>query len=214
MRISAHLTGLALLVITTAAQAQIDRTPAQIADRARIQGANNAPVWLVIVGDLAGKEDRAFRYEVWPVIDSLFVQTAKIRVAWVNLPDDTSKASRIAAEVAVCASTDRKFWAPHDIILWEQARWRHSPDPTEQLIMLAAQKGARPTVVRECLQKQQMKRFLENDIARARGAGIRRAPGFIIDNDVLTGAPTADALRAAIEHALAKKQSAPRKRGE
>jgi len=213
MRFSPRLLAVALLVLTTAAEGQTDRTPAQIADRARIQGADNAPVWLVIVGDLAGKEDRAFRYEVWPVIDSLFVQTGKIRVAWVNLPDDTSKASRIAAEVAVCASTDRKFWAPHDIILWEQARWRHSPDPTEQLIMLAAQKGARSSIVRDCLQSQRMKRFLENDIARARGAGIRRAPGFIIDNVVLTGAATADALRTAIERALAKQGSTARKSG-
>jgi protein-disulfide isomerase len=214
MRLSARWAGLALLVLSTAAEAQIDRTPTQIADRARIQGANNAPVWLVLVGDLAGKEDRAFRFDVWPVIDSLFVRTGKIRVAWVSLPDDTSKASRIAAEVAVCASTDRKFWAPHDIILWEQARWRHSPDPTEQLIMLAAQKGARLSVVRECLRTQQMKRFLENDIARARGAGVRRAPGFIVDNEVLPGAPTADALRKAIDRALAKKVSAPGKGGQ
>jgi len=197
------LLGVALLVLTTAAEGQIDRTPAQIADRARIQGANDAPVWMVIVGDLAGKSDRAFRYDVWPLIDSLFVRTGKIRVAWVNLPDDTSKASRIAAEVAVCASTDRKFWAPHDIILWEQPRWRHLADPTEPLVMLAAQKGVRSNVVRDCLRTQQMRRFLENDIARARGAGIRRAPGFIIDNVVLTGAPTADALRTAIERALA-----------
>lgn len=195
----------ALLSLAAAsAGAQRGRTPAEIADRARIQGANSASVWLVIVGDLAGKDDRAFRYDVWPVIDSLYVQTGKIRVAWVNLPDDTSKASRTAAEVVICASTDRMFWAPHDIILWEQARWRHLSDPTESLIMLAAQKAARMGVMRECLQKHQMRKFLENDIERAHRAGIRRAPGFLVDNEVLTRARTAADFRRAIDAALAK----------
>lgn len=205
MRILARWTlGASLSLAAIVVRAQADRTPAEIADRARIQGSSNAATWLVIVGNLAGKEERAFRYETWPVIDSLYVRTGKLRVAWVNLPDDTSRVSRRAAEVALCASTDRKFWAPHDIILWEQARWTSLADPTETLVMLAAQKGARPSVTRECLAADGMRRLLEDDIARARGAGIRRAPGYIIDNAVYTGARTADAFRTAIERAVSQ----------
>jgi len=210
MKLSVRLAILAVVLSAISAEAQSNRTPAEIADRARIQGANGASVWLVIVGNLAGKEDRGFRYDLWPVIDSLFVRPGKIRVAWINLPDEKSKASWTAAEVALCASTDRKFWAPHDIILWEQARWMRLADPTESLVMLAAQKGARPSVIRDCMQTKQMRKFLEADIVRAHAAGITRAPGFIIDNEVYTGPRTAAGFRAALDRALAKHGAASR----
>lgn len=204
----------ALLVLgATVAQVQFDRPPAELADRARIQGAKDAAVWLVIVGNLAGPADRAFRYDTWPLIDSLFVRPGKIRVAWVNLPDPASKASRIAADVAVCASAQGFFWAPHDIILLDQPRWLPLKDPTEQLISLAAQKGISAMKVEDCVKSQKMRGFLERDIARARNSGVARAPGFILDNVVLRGVRTPDEFRTAIERALAAHAAAP-KRGK
>ncbi len=202
----------ALVVLSaTVAQAQPDRPPAELADKARIQGARDAAVWLVIVGNLAGPADRAFRYDTWPLIDSLFVRPGKIRVAWVNLPDASSRASRIAADVAVCASAQGFFWAPHDIILLDQARWLTLKDPTEQLISLAAQKGVSAMKIEECVKSQKMRGFLERDIARARRAGVDRAPGFILDNVVLRGLRTPADFRTAIERTLAAHAAAPKR---
>jgi len=199
----------ALLAASSGAQdplsAQDPRSPAERADIARIQGSKTAATWFVIVGDLAGAQDRVFEHDVWPMIDSLFVRPGRLRVAWVNLPDEASKASQIAAEVVACAAADRKFWSPHQLILWEQPRWRHLPDPTDMLVRLAVQRGARMSLVRECLDKHWMREFLQADIARARRAGVRRAPGYIIGNTVLAGVRTPEEFRAAIERALPKR---------
>lgn len=200
-----------LLILPAAPSAAQDKPAAPPrADLSRIRGSKTATTWFIIVGDLAGTKDRAFHLDVWPTIDSLFVRPGRLRVAWVNLPDDTSKASQIAAEVAACSASDRKFWSPHDLILWEQPKWRRLPDPTEMLVGLAAMRGARLSVMRECLQNHSMKGFLEADIARARGAGIRKAPGFIVGKTVLQGVRTPEEFRTVIERELAKQPPAPR----
>lgn len=184
---------------------------AERADIARIQGSKTAATWFVIVGDLAGAQDRAFEHDVWPMIDSLFVRPGRLRVAWVNLPDDASKASQIAAEVVACSSADRKFWSPHQLILWEQPRWLHLPDPTDVLVKLAVERGARMSLVLECLDKHWMRGFLQADIARARRAGVRKAPGYILGNTVLAGVRTPEEFRSAIERTLPK-QAPPQRR--
>ena len=208
---SALLFTLSALLAAPASGQQDPLSHAERADIARIQGAKAADTWFVIVGDLAGEPDRAFRHDVWPMIDSLFVRPGRLRVAWVNLPDDTSTASQIAAEVVACSSADRKFWSPHDLVLQEQPRWRNLPDPTDMLARLVVERGAMMSVVRECLAQHWMRGFLQADVERARRAGVRRAPGYILDNTVLKGVRTPEEFRAAIEQALAQKVT-PRRR--
>ena len=163
-------------------------SPAHVADLARIRGAERASAWLVIVGDFASEESRAFQRDAWPVIDSLYVRPGKLRVAWINLPNDASRSSRIAAEVAACAGSGSKFWPAHDAFLLEQPRWIGLADPTRFLVDLADLHGGNSELINECLQKHQLKEFLQTDVTRAQRAGIRRAPGYLVDNRVVSGA--------------------------
>jgi protein-disulfide isomerase len=171
------------------------------ADRARVRGAETARVWLVIVGDFTSDANSAFRRNVWPMMDSLYVRPGRLRVAWVNLPGE-SKHSQIAAEVAACSGAHMKFWSVHDIFLDEQARWRSLADPTAALVDAATRRGGDPIWISECLKKRLVSGFLRANAARARVAGIRAAPGFILDNKVLVNVRTADEFRQAIEGAL------------
>src|SRR5512140_1715171 len=202
---------LLLALLAAPVGGQDPRSHAERADIARMRGAATATTWFVMVGDLAGAQERAFQHDVWPLIDSLFVVPGRLRVAWVNLPSDTSKASQAAAEVVACASADRKFWSPHEIILEDQPNWRHLSDPTDRLVRLAGIRGARLSVVRECLAGHWMRGFLQGDVARARAAGIREAPGYIIGGSVVRGLRTPEDFRAAIERALPKQASAQRR---
>lgn len=180
-------------------------SPAATADLARIRGAASAQLWLVIVGDFASEGSRAFQREAWGTIDSMYVRPGRLRVAWVNLPNDASKASRIAAEVAACAGAGSKFWPVHDAFLGEQSRWVGLSDPTKFLQALAEERGGDGVFITDCLQKRQMRAFLQADVARARGAGIRRAPGYIVDNRVVADARSLADLRRAIDAALARR---------
>lgn len=191
-----------MLALGTAATTSVAQTPEQAsADRARIRGADTASVWLVVVGDFTSDANRAFRREVWPLVDSLFVRPGRLRFAWVNLPS-ASKASQAAAEVAACSGAHSKFWSVHDVFLDEQPRWRELSDPQATLRQLAGLRGGDPIWIPECLRRGLMRGFLQADIARARGAGIRTAPAFILDNTVLSNVRTAPEFRRAIEKVL------------
>lgn len=176
-------------------------SPPAVADRTRIRGADTAGVWLVVVGDFASDENRRFKREVWPLVDSLFVRPGRLRFAWVFLPSE-SKAAQASAEVAACSAARSKFWSVHDVFLDEQPRWRRSADPTATLLELAGQRGGDPIWISDCLRRRLMLSLLQSDIARARGAGVRTAPGFLLANKLLTNARTADEFRRAIERAL------------
>lgn len=193
-----------VLAVTAAATAAVAQTPEQAsADRARIRGAETASVWLVVVGDFTSEANRTFKREVWPFVDSLYVRPGRLRFAWVNLPG-ASKASQAAAEVAACSGAHSKFWSVHDVFLDEQARWRGLSDPLPTLQQLAGLRGGDPTWIAECLTKGLMRGFLQADIARARGAGVRTAPTFILDNAVLSNVRTAAEFRRAIGKVLAR----------
>ena len=193
--------GLLAGLIATTLPAQ--SSPSHFADLARIRGADRASVWLVIVGDFAIEESRTFQRDSWPVIDSLYVRPGKLRVAWINLPNQASKSSRIAAEVAACAGSGSKFWPVHDAILLEQPRWIGLADPTRFLVDLADLHGGNAQVIDDCLQKHQLTAFLKSDITRAERAGIRRAPGYLVGNRVVVGGQALVLLRHAIDEALA-----------
>lgn len=180
--------------------------PGSAADLSRIRGSDRATLWLVIVGDLANPANREFQHDTWPLVDSLFVRRGKLRVAWVNLPNEASRASMLAAEIAACSGSGGKFWSVHDGFLLEQARWVRLADPTQVLMEIALQRGGRMPTVEECMAKHSIVDFLRSDAVRARGAGIRAAPGYILDNKVLKGVTTPDEFRAAIEQALAGKR--------
>ena len=194
-----------LLAALTGTSLPAQPVPAAIADLARIRGADRATLWLVIVGDFTSEGSRTFHRDAWPTIDSLYVRPGKLRVAWVNLPNEAIKNSTTAAEVAACSGTGMKFWPVHDAILRDQARWITMADPTDLLEELAGQNGGNVPLIRECLQKRQLRAFLQSDIARARAAGIRRAPGYFVDNQLVADVQSLADIRRAIESALARR---------
>lgn len=202
-RLSLLLATALLAMSATAAPARAQSTEVLNSDRARIRGADGARVWLVIVGEFTSQGNREFRRSVWPLVDSLFVRPGRLRVAWVNLPGE-SRASQDAAEVAACAGGRFKFWAAHDIFLDQPFRWEREANPTPILVDLALSRGADPIWLKECLSRHLMRGLLQGDVARARGAGVRAAPAFILDNKVLANVRTAAEFRAAIEAAVGR----------
>jgi protein-disulfide isomerase len=192
---------LALLASLVGSQSWAQEAPSTTADRARIRGSESAVVWLVIVGDFANEQNRAFQRDVWPLVDSLFIRPGRLRVAWVNLPDEASRQSQVAAEVAACSGTGMKFWPVHDIFLADP-RWKALADPTAFLVNQASNRGGNAILISDCLKKHTVRGLLQADVARARAAGIRRAPGYVLDNSVLPSLRTAAEFRAAIERAL------------
>ena len=180
------------------------------ADLARIQGSPTAPVWVIEVSDFQCPFCRQWHEQTYRKLRDEFVRTGKVRLAYVNFPLAQHAHAQSAAEAAMCAGAQGKFWEMHDALFSSQEKWQALPNSAAFFDSLAGTTGIDLTRWRQCVQSGKMKAWIQADRDRAQAAGAASTPTFIIGNRMLIGATPIETLRSAIGSALAKsKKLAP-----
>ncbi len=174
------------------------------ADLARIQGSPTAPIWVIEVSDFQCPYCRQWHDETYQKLRDEFVRTGKVRLAYINFPLAQHKHAWPAAEAAMCAGAQGKFWEMHDALFANQAKWEALPSPTLFFDSLARATGVDVARWRQCLQSGKMKPWIQADHDRAQAAGAASTPSFMIGDKILVGAQPIENLRSAIDSALAK----------
>lgn len=174
------------------------------ADAARIQGTRTAPVWLVEISDFQCPFCKRFHDETYPIIKREFIDPGHVRMAYVNLPLSMHANALPAAEAAMCAAAQDRFWQMHDALFATQQRWGPMEKPGALIDSLAVSVEVNPTEWRECMRSGIMRRLVNGDVARAGTSGARSTPVFFVDNEPIHGAAPIGVFRAAIERARAK----------
>src|SRR5213079_1028197 len=80
------------------------------ADQGRIAGSPNAGVWVIAASDFQCPFCKRWHDETYPLILRDYVQTGKIRLAYLNYPISSHTYAVPSAEAAMCASAQGKFW--------------------------------------------------------------------------------------------------------
>lgn len=173
------------------------------ADRGRIQGDSSAKLWLVIVSDFQCPYCRQWHDEVFATVVRDYVATAKLRIAYVNLPLGMHANALPAAEAAMCTSVQGRFWQMHDALFRTQDQWEKLPDPKKMFDSLAVSVGVDPGVYRSCIESNATRAMVEADARRVDDAGVRATPTFFIGDTRLEGAVPLPEFRAALDKALA-----------
>src|SRR5919202_3053748 len=174
-----------------------------LADRARIQGAENAPVWLGIISDFQCPYCASWHEESYPALVREYVQTGKVRMAYVNLPLNIHPNARPAAEAAMCAGVQGRFWQMHDALFTTQQRWAAMSDPTPLFDSLAVSVGVDQDAMRRCVQTHATRAIVDADDERSQAAGVRSTPSFFIGRTLIEGAQPVGVFRHALDSALA-----------
>jgi protein-disulfide isomerase len=174
------------------------------ADLARIQGSPTAPIWVIEVSDFQCPFCRQWHEETYTKLRNEFVRTGKVRLAYVNFPLAQHIYALPAAEAAMCAGVQGKFWEMHDALFANQAKWETLPSPASFFESLARGAGVDVTRWRQCVESRKMTPLILADQDRARVAHAASTPSFIIGDKLLVGAQPIEALRSAIDSALAK----------
>jgi protein-disulfide isomerase len=196
---------------TSAAVAQTKATPASSAsssdllaraDSGRIRGAPTARVWVVEVSDFQCPYCKMWHDSTYATIVREYVETGKVRMAFVNFPLGNHANAVPAAEAAMCASAQGKFWDVHSAIFDTQERWATLPDAKPVFDSLATSHGVSLTAWRECMSTHAMLPLIQADRDRGSQAGVRSTPSFLIGGDAIAGAQPVETFRAAIEKAL------------
>ena len=190
--------------ISVAAAATVPDPDGVKADLARIQGSPTAPVWVIEVSDFQCPFCRQWHEQTYRKLRDEFVRTGKVRLAYINFPLAQHAHAWPAAEAAMCAGAQGKFWEMHDALFESQTKWEALPSPGSVFDSLA--RATRVDVARwkQCVESGKMKPWIQADHDRAQAAGAASTPSFIIGDRIVQGAQPIEVLRSAIDSALAK----------
>lgn len=173
------------------------------ADQARIMGDPGAPLWVVVVSDFQCPYCAQWERQTAPQLIKEFVETGKVRLAFVNYPLRQHENALPAAEAAMCAGAQGKFWEMHDQIFKSQEQWSPLPSSEAFFSALARQLALDLPAYNTCIGERTMRPMIEADVQRATNGGANSTPTFFIGNQVMAGAEPIQAFRDAIANATA-----------
>lgn len=174
------------------------------ADLARITGNPSAKVWVIVVSDFQCPYCKQWHDETYPAFFNEYVKTGKVRFAYINYPLNSHQNAWPAAQTAMCAAAQDKFWPMHEALFATQQQWEILSPPTPFLDSLARSMNLDVKRFTNCVSSGKMKALIQGDHDRALAAGATSTPTFLIGGEMVVGAvPIAD-MRKAVDSALAK----------
>ena len=173
------------------------------ADSARIRGNPDAKVWMIIASDFQCPYCKMWHDSADMIIRREYVDNGKVRLAFVNFPIGRHQHALPAAEFAMCAAAQNKFWEMHDAIFSAQERWSRMPNASPVFDELAGNAGVDRSALQDCLGSDKMLPLIQADYEKASRSGVRATPSFFIGNQLFEGVQSAADLRRVLDAAIA-----------
>ena len=181
-----------------------DSTSAR-ADRGRIRGNEAAQVWLVEISDFQCPYCKQWHDQSFAALDKEYVQTGKVRLAYLNHPiPSLHPNARAAAEAAMCASAQNRFWELHTALFTTQDMWAKLPNPGAYFDTLATKSGVDGVAWRSCMTTHAAVPLIDADNDRTAKSGVQSTPTFFIGSRKIEGAYPVDSFRVILNAAIAK----------
>jgi protein-disulfide isomerase len=178
---------------------------------ARTKGRSNAPITVYEMADFQCPACRDFALTTLPAIERDFIRTGKVRWVFVNFPLTQIHRNAIAAaQVAMCAGRQNKFWAMHDALYQRQPQWASLDQPWPALISLADSAGVQHDLLVTCLNTRATVDEINRDAQGSARTGASGTPSFYIEGGLADGAIPAAAFSRILDSIYRAKTGAPR----
>src|SRR5689334_20625361 len=189
---------------------RFDDSVSSFADRSRIRGAETAKVWLIEVSDFQCPFCKQWHDETFAKIDQEYVKTGKVRLAYLNFPlTRIHKNAQAAAEAAMCAGVQGKFWELHESLFQSQPKWAELKSPLAVFDSLARAAKVEPKGWNNCMSTHATAKLIQADRDRSTKAGVESTPSFFVGDRALAGAIPVASFPCVHDHAIAKFKPAP-----
>jgi protein-disulfide isomerase len=179
------------------------------ADRGRIRGNPKANLWIIEASDFQCPFCKMWHDSTYGALTRDYVDQGRARLAYLNFPLSQHQNALPAAEAAMCASVQNKFWPMHDSLFTSQERWETLPNAIPIFDSTAAHIGVTMPAWRDCVSRHLTRPLIEADYERSRTAGVKSTPTFFVGDQQLSGFQPYSFFRQVVEAQLAK-QGAPR----
>ena len=159
------------------------------------RGPEDAPVTIVEFSDF----ECPYCARVNPALEQVMGNFGgKVRLVFRQFPLATHANAQKAAEAALCAREQDKFWQMHDAMFKEQRSLG-----VEQLKEKAARLELDTTAFNECLDSSRHAEAVMADLQAGIELGVTGTPAFFINGRFLSGAQPYDEIAKIIEEELA-----------
>ena len=184
-------------------------TLSRLADRGRILGDSSATVWVVMASDFQCPFCKQWHDAAFAGLVKDYVNTGRVRMAFLNMPLSMHQHAKPASEAAMCASVQNKFWPMHDSLFATQKIWEVLESPLSMFDTLANENHVEMAAWRDCMSKHATLPLIEADLDRARQTGASSTPSFFVGTMKLSGADAN--VRGAIDSALKAAGAKPKR---
>jgi len=135
-----------------------------------------------------------------PIVEKLRDAYGKdVRVVFRNLPLPMHANARIAAQAAMAAHAQGKFWPMHDQLFANQAALDH-----DSLLRTAEKLGLDMNRFVKDMESAEVKARIDADMAAAAAVDVHATPSLYVNGRLYEGAPPWEQLKADIDREIAK----------
>jgi protein-disulfide isomerase len=146
----------------------------EVTGRQRL-GSADAPFAIVIFSDYHCQYCKQFFTTTFPDLKQVLVDSGKVAVYVRQLPLDLLKTSFVAAESALCAADQGKFWEMNEVLLAASRTLDR-----DEALNYATSLNLDSNSFRSCLDGRTHKSRIEHDIEEAIDNGVRGTPAFVL----------------------------------
>ena len=155
----------------------------------RTFGLPGAPVTVVEYASATCPHWAQFHIHVLPRILRTYVDAGKVRWIFINMPLVSIHPNAVpAAELAMCAAREGKFWPAHDILYRRQDVWAPLKNPAAFLLSVADSLKIPRARITPCLEKGETRALVRSDSEGSVKAGASSTPTFYIEGALMKGA--------------------------
>ena len=155
------------------------------------KGPKDAPITVVVFNDFQCPFSKRSQSTTKQLMDAYPNQ---IKLAFKNFPLGFHKQAMIAAEAALAAGAQGKFWEMHDKIFADQKQIN-----IDTLKGYAKELNLDMSAFNNDIDSHKYKKVIDSDMKLARGAGVRGTPTFFINGKKLVGAKPLTAFQEVID---------------
>lgn len=168
-----------------------------------IKGSSAAKLTIVEFGDYQCPFCGRFFKEVEPSIIKDYVDNGKVKFVYKNLAF-LGKESTDAANAALCAKEQSKFWEYHDKLYNSQNGENQGAFSTDNLKKIATDLGLNTAKFNSCLDSQKYNSQVQADVAEANRNGFQSTPSTAIGTTPVIGAQPYSQFKTIIDQELTK----------
>ncbi len=166
-------------------------------------GSPNAKVTLVEFSDFQCPFCERFFTQTWPQIKTNYVDTGKVKFVYKNLAF-LGQESTDAANAAMCAKEQNKYWEYHDKLFNSQQGENQGAFKVDNLKKFAADLGLNTTQFNSCLDANKYNAQVQADTKMANDNGFNSTPSFAVGSTPLVGAQPFAQFKTIVDSELAK----------